>query len=167
MTYIIFHKYKINELNQVDNLINKVEMEKSQRIITQVYGYTICLVAIITFLLSTISLVNAIIDLSDPLHSSFNGGGSQNVISYENFKMDILKSSANSTDIKSNTYIPEEKMLHSMYESAKADKLKSIYHQSYKSILISSLLVLLSLVLFLIHWRIARKVNLVNSSPVF
>jgi hypothetical protein len=35
-------------------------MEKSTRIVAQVYGYAICLVAVITFLISTTGLVTAI-----------------------------------------------------------------------------------------------------------
>jgi hypothetical protein len=43
-------------------------MEKSQKVGAQIYGYTFCVVAAIAFLISVTTLVNAIIDLQDPIH---------------------------------------------------------------------------------------------------
>jgi hypothetical protein len=40
-------------------------MEKSQKIGAQIYGYTVCIVAVIAFLISVTTLVNAIIDLQN------------------------------------------------------------------------------------------------------
>ena len=43
-------------------------MEKSFRV-AQIYGYLVCLVAVITFLISITQLVNSMIDLTDPIHA--------------------------------------------------------------------------------------------------
>ena len=43
-----------------------MEKDKTQRI-QMVYGYAVCLVAVITFLISVTSMVYAVIDLTDPL----------------------------------------------------------------------------------------------------
>jgi len=59
------------------------------KIVSQIYGYAVCLVAVITFLISSTSLINSVIDFSDPIHSGY---GSSNLVSYEIYKTETLKS---------------------------------------------------------------------------
>ena len=133
-------------------------MEKSSKAGAQIYGYSVCLVAVITFLLTTISLVNAVIDLEDPLHEGYTPAGSPSLASYENYKMDMLKSSQKGDD-NSKSYVPDDTTLRAMYESAKNDKIQSSLHQSHKSIIISSLLIVICVILFVTHWRWMRKMT--------
>ena len=63
-------------------------MEKKTKI-PQVYGYAVCIVAIITILISVTTLINSVMDASDPLYA---WGGDQQLSSFENFKVDALKS---------------------------------------------------------------------------
>jgi hypothetical protein len=55
-------------------------MEKSQRV-AQIYGYMVCLVAVITFLMSITQLVNSLIDLQDPIHAGWTPAGSPSLAS--------------------------------------------------------------------------------------
>jgi hypothetical protein len=64
-------------------------MEKSQRI-PQIYGYLICLVSVITLLISITNLFNAIIDLNDPLHTDWYNGSNGNISFYESYRMEKL-----------------------------------------------------------------------------
>ncbi len=132
-------------------------MEKSTRIAAQVYGYAVCLVAVITFLISITTLVNAIIDLGDPIHSGWTPQGSPSLASYENYKLDILKSSGKESENMKAGYIPDEQTLRAMYEAAKNDKILSERHQANKSILISSLVLIICGILFFTHWRWMHK----------
>ncbi len=134
-------------------------MEKPHRNSSQVYGYTICLVAVITFLIAAVQLVNAAMDLSDPLHSSRWGGyASVSLASYENYKMDMLKSPQRpGEEAKVASYIPDDKTMRAMYEAAKTDRIQSVKHQSYRSLLTSSLLIAICVILFVTHWRLARR----------
>lgn len=43
-------------------------MEKSNRM-AQIYGYSVCLVAVITFIICVANIIPAIMDLSDPIHT--------------------------------------------------------------------------------------------------
>jgi len=138
-------------------------MEKPQKIGAQIYGYTVCLVAVITFLIAITSLVNAVIDLGDPLHTGWTQPGSPSLASFENYKMDILKSSPKGDDSTRTTYIPDEQTLHTMFESAKADKILSVRHQANRSIIISGILIILCVVLFGTHWRWMQKHNKLGS----
>ncbi|GIW52793.1 MAG: hypothetical protein KatS3mg081_2148 [Gemmatimonadales bacterium] len=61
-------------------------MEKPHRI-AQLYGYAVCLVPVITFIISAASLVGATFDLSDPLHASGFGVGPRepSLAAFDNF----------------------------------------------------------------------------------
>ena len=58
-------------------------MEKQNRV-PQFYGYSVCLVAVITVLISVTSLMNAVIDLGDPLHAVRSRVGAPSLASFEN-----------------------------------------------------------------------------------
>ena len=125
-------------------------MEKKTKI-PQVYGYAICIVAIITMLISVADLINSVIDASDPLYA---WGDDQRLSSYENFKVDALKSGKNEA-----SYVPDDATIRTMYEDAKNHKIRRVKHQTTKSIIVSSILIVLSLTLFITHWRWMRKID--------
>jgi len=132
-------------------------MEKNQ-IIAKIYGYLVCLVAIITFLICITSLVNAIIDRCDPLHADRNSyGTSVTLVSFDTYKMDVMKDIKTEGDNTKPTYIPDDKTLHSMYEAARNDKIQSTMHGINRSIMVDSLLIVICLILFGLHWRWMRK----------
>jgi hypothetical protein len=133
-------------------------MEKSTKIGAQIYGYTVCLVAVITFLISVTGVVSALMDMGDPLHSGHTPAGSPSLASYENYKMDILKSTAKG-DGNGAGYTPDEQTLRTMYQSAKDDKIQSVNHQARQSMIIGSLMILISIVLFATHWRWMQSVS--------
>jgi hypothetical protein len=131
-----------------------MENEKVHR--TQmIYGYAVCIVAVITFLISISVLVNASIDLSDPLNAyhSFNKT-EPSLASFENYKMDLLKSPE-----KELAYVPDEATLRSMYEAAKNDVIQKVKHESFRSIIVNSLITLIALILFIVHWFWMRRIS--------
>ena len=134
-------------------------MEKPHRI-AQIYGYTVCLITIITFIIGIANLVNAFMDLTDPMHAvvNFNMGG-PSLASFENYKMDILKAPSKEGTQNQPAYIPDEQTLRSMYEAAKNDKMEQARHITNKSIIVNGLLLLISVILFLIHWIWMQKLT--------
>jgi hypothetical protein len=134
-------------------------MEKSQKVGAQIYAYSVCIVALITFLISVTTLVNAFIDLQDPLHVFGWAPGGPSLASYENYKMDILKSSQKGNESLQASYVPDDQTLRAMYEAARADRIQSVKHQSNKSIIVGSLLIFICVILFVTHWRWVRKLN--------
>jgi hypothetical protein len=133
-------------------------MEKPQRV-AQIYGYMVCLVAVITFLICVTMLVNAIIDLGDPLHSGWTASGSPSLASFHNYKMDILKSSQKEGESAKAAYVPDDQTLQAMYEAAKDDKIQSARHEANRSIIVSGLLIVICIVLAWTHWRWMRKLS--------
>ena len=127
-------------------------MEKQSKS-PQIYGYAVCLVAVITFLIAVTGTIFAIMDLGDPLYAS-NNYNKTSIASFENYKMDILKSQA-----EKETWAPDDATLKAMYESEKDDRIRRVKHNSMRSIYINGVLLLISVVLFLTHWRWMRRLG--------
>jgi hypothetical protein len=138
-------------------------MEKPQKLAAQIYGYTICLVAVITLLVTITTFVNSLFDLQDPLHSTdWRAMGSPSLASFENYKMDVLKSTPKRDKegtAENASYIPDDKTLNAMYEAAKADKIQSVKHSGHQQITISTLLIVICSILFITHWTWMRKIR--------
>lgn len=134
-------------------------MEKSKRIIPQIYGYLICVVAVITFLISVGTMVNSILSLSDPIHSGWSADGTAKLSSYEIYKLDVMKSTRNEKGDTNSAYVPDETTIKAMYEAERADKIQKVKHDSNKQIIVSTILIVLCIVLFATHWRWMRKLS--------
>lgn len=136
-------------------------MEKANRVAAQVYGYAVCLVAVIALLISITSLINAVLDLGDPVHAGYTPAGSPSLASYDNYKLDVMRSFQQQSG-KEN-YVPTDDELKRMYEAALKDKIRGVEHNANKSIIISSIIIGLCMMLFFTHWRwlnrMARKTN--------
>jgi hypothetical protein len=139
-------------------------MEKPHRM-AQIYGYTVCLVTVITFIICISLIIPSIMDMGDPMHAQgfFAMGGTPSLASFDNYKMDILKSSKNDEQKTGANWIPDDRTLRSMYESAREDRISQANHASIRSIVVNSLIILICVVLFIFHWiwmrRLARTIN--------
>ncbi|MGE0076437.1 MAG: hypothetical protein AB7S48_01105 [Bacteroidales bacterium] len=133
-------------------------MEKTHRV-AQIYGYLVCLVAVITFLICTAQLVNSLIDLGDPIHAGWTPESAPSLASYENYKMDILKSTNKAGETTSAAYVPDEQTLHVMYQAARDNKVQLEKHRAIRSIIINGLLVVICIVLFITHWLWMLKLS--------
>jgi hypothetical protein len=129
---------------------------KKSKIITNIYGYAVCLTAMIVFLICIGQLVVAFIDLGDPLHSGWRDSESPSLASYENYKADILNS-GKMKNTTSENYIPDDRTLRKMYKSALNDKIASENHRTVRDIYVNIILLLISIVLFYFHWQWMRK----------
>ena len=135
-------------------------MEKNSRM-PQIYGYLICLVSVITFIICLANIIPSIIDLGDPLHSGsiYAMQNSPSLASYENYKMDILKSTEKESAGGAQSYVPDDQTIRAMYESAKAEKTQTVVHNAIRTIIVSSIIILVSVILFITHWNWMRRVS--------
>ena len=130
-------------------------MEKKRNII-QVYAIIVNVVAVITFIIAATSFISAVIDRSDPLY----GGYSQiDLSSFEKYKMDVLKSTT-----KEDAYIPSDEAIRDMYDAAKADKINKVMHQSFRTMVVSGVIIAIAAILFGSHWWIARRYEKVKAA---
>lgn len=133
-------------------------MEKKNKM-ARVYGYLVCLVVVITVIINIAGIVTSILDLQDPLHAGHNPSGSPSLASFNNYKMDILKSSEKSVS----NFTPDDAVLREMYDSARADKIQSVKHDAYRSITVNGVLVVLCCLLFVVHWNWMRRLDKLES----
>ena len=135
-------------------------MEKSHKI-AQIYGYSFCLATIIAFLICLGSLVNAIVELNNPLPFRFYFENAPNLASFETYKMDVLKS----LQQKEQQYsvplyvLPDDQTLREMYEATKADAIRHNQLQSYSSLMVNGLLLMVCIILFVLHWIWVRRLT--------
>ncbi len=127
-------------------------MEKKQKII-QIYAVIISIIAVITILISLSTLISSYIDKSDPLSVEIYSNKNQaSLASFENFKMDILKSTQ-----KDQAYIPDDKTIQKMYDEAKAAKIKVVEHRANSGITVSAIIMIIAIILFGSHiWLMKR-----------
>lgn len=131
-----------------------MEKEKSQRI-QMIYGYAVCLVAVITFLISITSMVYALMDLTDPYNAiSTYGRAAPSLASFDNYKVDIIKA----TDPAHGLELDDATM-RGMYEAAKDDAIAKVRHEAMRSIIINSLVLLVCIILFTTHWMWMRRLS--------
>ncbi len=126
-------------------------MEKRNRI-TQVYGYSVCLVTVITLLICLAALVSSLFDLSDPFRSRspYRQSG-PSLASLENYKMDLQIS------LKEGQQLPDDQTLKSMYEAARTDIIQNVSFRARRDIVVDCLLIFVCIILFLTHWIWMRK----------
>lgn len=126
-----------------------------------IYGYLVCLVAVITVLICASTLVYAILDLGDPIHAGYTAPGTPSLASFDNYKMDILKSTPKEGESSKAVYVPDDQTLRAMFEAAKDDKIQRIRHEANRTIVIDCILIAICVVLFVTHWRWMRKLSAV------
>lgn len=130
-------------------------MEKT-RIVPAIYGYAVCLIAVIVMLVSVSSVVNAIINLQDPIRAntmSFGFGPSANLSSFEAYKIDILTGRSNPVTTQTTpVYTPTDAELKVAYDTAKEDRIATVKQDATRSIINSIVMLIVAGVLFKTHW---------------
>ena len=117
----------------------------------QVYAIIICVIAIITMLITLSNLVVGYIDKNDPMRS---GWQNDQLASYETFKLETMKGID-----ESQVYIPDDEAIEEMYEAAKAEKLAKLEHRIHRDLVVNRLILMVAIVLFIIHWILFKKVG--------
>lgn len=131
-----------------------MEKEKSQRI-QMVYGYAVCIVAVITFLISITAMVYALMDLTDPINAYRTyGKDAPSLASYENYKIDIIRS----LDPEYSKTL-DDATLQLMYEAAKNDAIAKVKHDAYRSVIVNSFVLLICIILFTTHLIWMRRLS--------
>jgi hypothetical protein len=116
-------------------------------VITQIYGYAVCLTAVITFLVAVTNLVMSALDYSNPLQSQEGWRSNEpGLASFEIYQIDIAEALGDRE-------LPDEQKLRVMYEAARADKISSVQFRARRSMVVHSLLIVICAILFFTHWR--------------
>lgn len=123
-------------------------MEKKRRPI-QIYAILVNVVSVIAFLIAATSLVSSLIDRGNPLYAGYS---QIDLSSFDKYKMDVLGSTT-----KDAVYVPTDDEIRTMYEAAKTDKINQMMHRSWRDMVVSGIIIVISLILFGSHWWLMKK----------
>lgn len=141
-------------------LIQGGVMERPERV-PQLYGYSVCLVAMIAGVASLLSLVENTLKLSNPAfhtETPWSGWAEPSVTSFEAFRAtyDRAREMRVGPGAPAPEPLPEEE-LRRRYEGLRADRIAHVRVAALRSLITSGLTLLVSLALFVGHWRWLRR----------
>lgn len=127
--------------------------------IAPVYGYVVCVIAVITFLVNISGFVDSMFDRANPLASGRSYGPyGGSLTSYESFRATYEQ--GRPTRASPQPTAPGDTLstaeLRLRYEALRADQLTQARHQSTQRLVKHGLLILLASILFATHWRWVR-----------
>ena len=145
-------------------------METGSRI-AQVYGYAVCLIAVVTFIFSAKGIVDAAFNLSDPLRAEGGYGRGGPLNSFEAYKREQQTRTpprmrpvglGAPTRVEGPTTAdtvppPTDAELRRMFDEERADMTANVRFRSMRTLVTSSLMILIALGLFVMHWRWLRR----------
>ena len=135
-------------------------VERPERV-PQLYGYTVCLVALIWAVTSAVSILDSSLTLSAPLYRGDRGfpGIEPSVSSFEAFRTtyDLSRRymSGDPRDVKLDT--PNETELRRRYDALRADRIQRNTVEARRSLIMGVLSLLIASALFVFHWRWLRR----------
>lgn len=124
--------------------------------IAQAYGYLVCLIAVVTLLITLNGLIDAGFRLASPLEADF--GYDPAIASFEGFR--ATRERPVRAPGEALAPVPTDAELQREYESLRAARLAQSRFQARRSITTNGLLLLTALVLFAVHWRWLRREEL-------
>jgi hypothetical protein len=135
------------------------DMERPSRV-AQLYGYSVCLIAVVVFLVSTNSFVENAFSLSAPLQareSEFGAGFEPSVSSFEAYRATAGRSRMSAGPGAERADSVSETTMRARYEALRADRIARARFQAQRGIATSGLSLLIAIALFVVHWRWLRS----------
>lgn len=131
-------------------------MEKSNR--TQlVYGYSVCVIAVVTFLICATVLVNNVFDLANPIAAG--GAFGTSLSSFEAYQATAQRSATATPASPAQADTASVATLRKRYDALRADRISRVSFEAWKAIVTSGLLLIISIVLFVLHWRWMKRLG--------
>lgn len=139
-------------------------MDRINSRIAQVYGYAVCFITVIVILISIKSVVDAVIDLTDPIRADSGGYGrsGRSLSSFELYKMDARREPMRPvpqaiTPVNPRADTLSDADLHRLYDAERQQAIDNVRFRAMRTLVGSGLLIVVALVLFLVHWRWLRE----------
>jgi hypothetical protein len=123
--------------------------EKPNRI-PQIYGYTVCLIAVVAFLISINGIVDASFTLVNPLHSPY--GRRAELSSFESYEAMHVERAAPNTPLDTSSEATRRRR----FEALRADHIAGTRVDAIRQLVGRGLTLLIAIVLFAWHWRWLR-----------
>jgi len=142
------------------------DMERPSRV-AQLYGYTVCLIAVVVFLASTNSLLENAFTLSNPLQSRESDFGIEpSVSSLEAYRAtyDRERQLRGGAGVAVAADSVPEAVLRARYEVLRSDRIQRVRFHAQRALATSTLSLILAIALFVIHWRWLRAPSQVEDA---
>ena len=123
--------------------------------IPQAYGYVVCLIAVVTMLITLNGLVDAGFRMASPLEAEY--GYDPMLSSFEGFRATRAEQRPSRAPGEAAAPVPDEAELRREYEALRAARLAQSRFQARRSVTTNGLLLVTALVLFWVHWRWLRR----------
>jgi hypothetical protein len=134
-------------------------MERPANRIAQLYGYAVCLIAIVIFIVTVRGVAAALITMSDPLEAQTPYA--QSLTSFEAYKASLEQPNmpyAVGTNAQARPGASDAQ-LRQRYEDLRAERLASTLYQAKTDLTLNGLLLVISIILFVVHWRWLRTLG--------
>ena len=133
-------------------------VERPERV-PQLYGYTVCLIALIWALVSVVSILENSLSLASPeMRRTSQFGMDPSVTSFESFRLtydQTRRFSSPNPEAKLDT-IPEQE-LRKRYESLRTDRIQQNLFKAKRDIVVAAVSLVIAAAVFLFHWRWLRR----------
>jgi hypothetical protein len=140
-------------------------MDRANRV-AQLYGYTVCLVALVTILITLPAIVDNFFTLSNPAQGDTRFGFGASLGSFEAYKASQRQGGGVAERLGGRPGgeepPPSEEELRRRYEALRADHIASNLFHARRSLVRSGILLALALALFVSHWRWVRRAGRSN-----
>lgn len=150
-------------------------MDRINSRIAQTYGYAVCFIAVIVILISIKSVVNAAIDLSDPIRAENGGYGRSGrpLSSFEIYKLEARREPNPRGTVPTPVGAAQparadslsDADLRKMYDAEREQVIGNVKFRSIRTLVGSLLLIVVAAVLFVIHWRWLRQRDAIPTTP--
>jgi hypothetical protein len=133
-------------------------VERPERV-PQLYGYTVCLVTLIWAIVSVVAIIDASLTLNAPLYHAEQGFGpfEPSVSSFESFRTTYDMSRRMSSESRTPIDTVPEPELRRRYDALRADRVERNTVEARRTLITSTLSLLIAAVLFTLHWRWLRR----------
>ena len=128
------------------------------RWIPQLYGYVVCVIAVITILISLNSVVNNVFEFAEP-EMSREVTGEFGGRSLEACRQRYMRTTSATRPVEPaavSAAIPPDSVLMALCSEERAERVVAVRHRALRSLVTSTLMLLVAGVLFAVHWRWLR-----------
>jgi hypothetical protein len=131
--------------------MNTDRSEKPNRV-PQIYGYTVCLIAVVAVLISVHGIVDASFALASPLHGRY--GHVEGLTSFESYEAMRMDRAAVDRGAPLDTASVETRRRR--FEVLRADRIEANRLEAWRRLVGNGLTLLVAVALFAWHWRWLR-----------
>jgi len=142
-------------------------VERPERV-PQLYGYTVCLIALVIAIVSVTGIVGGAFDLTTPtIANDTEFSFEPSVSSFEAYRSTYDRE-RRMTSLGGGTVVADttpEQILRQRYEALRNDRVERVIARAHRAMLTDLIGLLLAIVLFVFHWRWVRRVGGSSAAP--